>query len=323
MDGTGRKIVAIGELLVDFVPGRPGVSVRDAESFHRAAGGAPANAAAAAARLGAPAAFIGRVGNDAFGRWLRDTLGSFGVDTRALRFDRETATTLAFVSLAEDGDRDFLFYRDGTADTRLAVSDLDDGLLRSAGILHFCSISLSREPARGTTFEAVRRAALADALISFDLNWRPALWPDPAAAGPFLERAAREAHLLKLSSDELKLLTGSSDPASAEALFSSGPLRAVVVSRGARGLTLLSGGERSDVPAWPVKAVDTTGAGDALAGAILQQLLGQPELLDSHVALREAARTAAAVAALSTLKPGAMPSYPDQAELAEFLRQNA
>src|SRR5690625_1886759 len=323
MDRTGRKIVAIGELLVDFVPGRPGVSVRDAESFRRAAGGAPANAAAAAARLGAAAAFIGRVGNDAFGRWLGDTLSGFGVDTRALVFDREAATTLAFVSLEEDGDRDFLFYRDGTADTRLAVSDLDDGLLRSAGILHFCSISLSREPARGTTFEAVRRAALAGALISFDLNWRPALWPDPAGAGPLLGRAAAEAHLLKLSSDELKLLTGSSDPASAEELFGSGPLRAVVVSRGARGLTLLSGGERSDVPAWPVEAVDTTGAGDALAGAILQQLLGRPELLDSHAALRAAARTAAAVAALSTLKPGAMPSYPDRAELTGFLERHA
>lgn len=322
MARSGKLIVGIGELLVDFVPGRPGISVREADTFQRAAGGAPANAVAAAALLGADTAFIGRVGADAFGDWLRAELSGRGVDTRGVVTDPGARTTLAFVSLAEDAERDFVFYRDRTADTRLALADLDDRLLRSAGILHFCSVSLSTEPARATTFEAVRRAELAGALISFDLNWRPALWRPGESALPHLQRAAAAAHLLKLSSHELELLTGSTDPASAASLLGK-KTEAVIVSQGADGLTLVSGGQLSRVPAFPVTPVDTTGAGDALAGAMLQQLADDPRLLADHGRLLGAARRAAAVAALSTLKPGAMPSYPTEGELAEFLRSHA
>jgi len=318
MTDSRKKLVAIGELLVDFVPGEPGISVRQAESFQRAAGGAPANAAAAAALLGAEASFIGRVGADAFGAYLRDTLAGFGVDTSGVVTDPERATTLAFVSLAADADRDFVFYRDGTADTRLEPADLPDSLIRSAAVLHFCSISLSREPARGTTFEAVRRAAAAGALISFDLNWRAPLWSGTSEALPLLRRAAAEAHILKLSEEELELLTGSAGTSAAAELL-GGRTQVVLVSRGARGLSLFSGNRQTDVPAFPVTPVDTTGAGDALAGAFLGQLAEGTARPGDHSGLVAAARRAAAAAALSTRKPGAMPSYPSLAELEAFL----
>lgn len=311
-------VVTIGELLVDFVPGEPGVGLYEAGSFRKAAGGAPANVAAAVARLGGRSAFIGRVGDDPFGRWLRDTLQAAGVDTRAVRLDPAAATTLAFVSLAADADRDFAFYRNSTADTRLASGDLPDGLLTEAAFLHFCSVSLSREPARATTFEAVRRAAAAGALISFDVNFRPPLWEDHRLARALIRDGIALADILKLSSSELEFLTGSDDAAAAVGLL-TGKLRFILLSRGADGVQLVTRDSVTDIPAWKVSPVDTTGAGDALAGALLFELAREPGLDSAEAALHEAVRRAQAVAALSTLKPGAIPSYPDADELEAFI----
>lgn len=311
-------VVSIGELLVDFVPGEPGVNLYEAVSFQKAAGGAPANVAAVVAKLGGRSAFIGRVGDDPFGRWLRDTLQATGVDTRAVRLDPAFPTTLAFVSLAADADRDFAFYRNNTADTRLAPADLDDGLLREAAYLHFCSVSLSREPARATTFEAARRARAAGALVSFDVNWRPPLWDDQTRARAVIKEGVALADLLKLSESELSFLTGSDQPEAARRLL-NGRLRFILVSRGADGVTLVTRNAVTDIPAFKVRPVDSTGAGDALAGALLFDLAREPGIPDDEVLLREAVRRAQAVAALSTLKPGAIPSYPDSAELQEFI----
>lgn len=311
-------VLSIGELLVDFVPGEPGVTLAGAETFYKAAGGAPANVAAVVARLGGRSAFIGRVGDDPFGLWLRDTLQATGVDTRAVRLDPEAPTTLAFVSLAADADRDFAFYRNGTADTRLDNGDLDDGLLHEAAFLHFCSVSLSHEPARATTLEAARVASAAGALVSFDVNWRQPLWDDEQLARRIIRGAIDRSDILKLSTSELEFVTGSSEPGAAAELM-TGRLRFIVLSRGADGVQLITQDSITGIPAFEVRPVDTTGAGDALAGALLFELARKPGLIDDSTQLLEAVRKAQAVAALSTLKPGAIPSYPDAAELQAFI----
>src|SRR5690606_16834545 len=141
---------------------------------------------------------------------------------------------LAFVSLAADADRDFAFYRNGTADTRLAQEDLDEYLLGEAAFLHFCSVSLSREPARATTFEAARRAQANGALVSFDVNWRPPLWEDELLARALIRDGIALADILKLSDSELGFLTGSDEAAAARQLLTD-RLRFIVVSRGADG----------------------------------------------------------------------------------------
>lgn len=315
-----RMVLSVGELLVDFVPGQAGVTLYQAETFRRAAGGAPANVAALVARLGGRSAFIGRVGDDAFGHWLADTLAETGVDVSGVVLDRQAPTTLAFVSLAADADRDFSFYRDGTADTRLAPEDLKPELISEAGILHFCSVSLSREPARSTTLLAAGKARESGALVSFDVNWRAPLWDDAEEARHLIGQAMELADLIKLSEDELEFLTGSPRLDGASDLLATGA-RCILLSRGAEGVDIVQHSGTTHVPAFKVNPVDTTGAGDALAGAVLFELARRQDLLDDPPQLEQAGRRACAVAALSTLKPGAIPSYPDAEQLEQFLAQ--
>ncbi len=313
-------VVAVGELLVDFVPEHAGTAVRDAESFRRAAGGAPANVAAVVALLGGRSSFIGRVGDDPFGRWLIAELSACGVDTASVSMDPAANTTLAFVSLAEDADRDFVFYRTSTADTRLSPADLDIGLLREASFLHFCSNSLSQEPSRSATYSAIETARDAGALISFDVNWRPLLWASQDEGIRQIRKAAALANILKLSESELELLTEdpSADPVSG---FLAAGAMIVLVSQGAAGARIVTAELDEHVPARKVTAVDTTGAGDALAGALLHELSLQ-EQLPSGEQLLQAVRRATAVAGLSTTRSGAIPSYPTAAELERFLAQS-
>lgn len=310
-------VVCLGELLIDFVPGQPGVSVREATGFIKSAGGAPANVAAVIARLGGRSVFIGRVGTDPFGDWLRAQLAETGTDTSHLISDPAAATSLAFVSLAADAGRDFMFYRDGTADTRLQPEDIPDSVLVNAAALHVCSVSLSTGPARTATLHAIRRARELGVPVSFDINWREPLWPDPAEALPVIREALSQADIIKLSEDELTFLTGHSGPEAARELL-DGPARLVVLSRGADGLVMLTRRGALEVAGIRVNAVDTTGAGDALAGGLLYALAADPALPDSDSALLAAAERANILAALSTTRPGAMPSYPTAGELAEF-----
>lgn len=312
-------MVTIGELLVDFAPAQAGSSLDGAEILQRAAGGAPANAAAAVARLGGSAAFIGRVGADAFGRFLKRSLAATGVDVRHVATDPDAPTTLAFVSLDEQANRDFVFYRADTADTRLSTDDLDDELLRAAAVLHFCSNSLTHESSRAATLEAARRAAADGALVSFDVNWRAPLWSSTAEGRRHVLEALKLASVVKVSEEDLAFVAGSADAEAAHDLLLP-KTRLLLVSAGADGVHVLQHGRHAHVPAWPVTAIDTTGAGDALAGALLLQLAAGPGLLGDFPALLAAVARAQAYAALSTTRAGAIPSYGTAAELEEFLR---
>lgn len=199
-------IVALGESLIDFTPS--GENSQGMALFARNPGGAPANVLAMAAKLGGKTAFIGKVGDDAFGAFLKKTMEDAGVDVRGLRMTREYPTTLAFVQLTPEGDRSFTFYRKPGADVMLAPAEVDRALLRDCRIFHFGSVSLTDEPCRTATLEAAREAKAAGAMISYDPNYRPFLWDSAERAREALLAALPLADIVKVSEEEMELLTG-------------------------------------------------------------------------------------------------------------------
>jgi len=314
-------VVTCGELLIDFVALRRGVRLPDAPAFRRAAGGAPANVAVGVARLGRRAAFLGQVGDDDFGHFLAETLCRAGVDTRGLRFSSAARTALAFVSLRADGERDFLFYRHPSADMLWRPEDVERSVAGATRIVHFGSVSLIDEPARSATLEAVALARAGGALVSYDPNLRLTLWPSPTAAREGMLRGLAEADLVKLSSEELAFLTGSSDPASARQLWHD-RLRLLVVTLGAAGCAYLTRHGEGCVPGFPVRVVDTTGAGDGFVAGLLVGLLEHGGEW-SQETIERALRLANAVGALVCTRRGAIPALPTRQRVMQFLRAAA
>ncbi len=200
--------VCLGELLIDFVPTVTGAGLIDAPAFVKAPGGAPGNVAVGLARLGVSSAFMGKVGDDAFGHFLADTLAEAGVDVGPLRFSPEARTALAFVSLRADGEREFMFYRHPSADMLFNPREVDVDTINRAKLLHFGSISLIGEPSRSATLYAVDTARAVGCLISYDPNLRLPLWPDASAARDGMLLGLKKAHIVKLSDDESEFLTG-------------------------------------------------------------------------------------------------------------------
>ncbi len=316
-------LICLGELLIDLFPAEVGRRLTEVSAFHPKPGGAPGNVAVAARRLGLTSAFIGKVGDDAFGRFLIDTLAATGVATDAIRIDDEARTTLAFIALPDPHHAEFVFYRNPGADTRLRPDELDEALLRRARALHVGSLSLAVEPSRAATLRAVEIARAAGALVSFDVNYRPSLWPGPDAAVNAIRELLPRADVIKVNEEELRLLTGSDDlDAGGAALLAAGP-SLVVVTLGARGSAYRSAAAASFVPAFAVPTVDAIGCGDAFMAGVLVGLLGGaggawPQRLDdAH--LRPILRYANAVGALTATRAGALPALPTAAEVAAFL----
>lgn len=317
--GAGMVDVwTLGELLIDFVPDRSGVTLGEAERFAKAAGGAPANVAVGLRRLGVASGFVGKVGDDPFGRWLADVLKRDGVDTSQLRFDDAARTALAFVSLTADGERDFLFYRHPSADQLHRADEVDLKAVASGRVLHHGSISLIQDPSRSATLAAVDAARAAGATISYDPNLRLPLWPDAEAARTGILGAWPLAHLIKVSDEEVRFLTGSDDPQAVRSLWHD-DLRLLVVTRGADGVDWFTRDASGRVPGFEVRVQDTTGAGDAFVAGLLAAWTRTPGLDADPEALEEALRRANAYAALTTTRSGAIPALPTAAELDRFL----
>jgi fructokinase len=321
----GDLLVCLGEILVDFLPqGAEG----EVTGFSLHPGGGPFNVAMGLARLGMPAAFVGKVGADYFGRRLRRAVRAEGIDDRWL-LDAPAPTTLAFVAV-EEGEPVFSFYGEGAADARLTRADLPDELFAQAGLLHFGGISLLR----GSTPDAALAAAerlQGRALISLDPNIRPRLVRDGHTYSAVLGRAVATCDLLKLSAADVAWLAPGVDPAEyAAAQLETGPAL-VVLTRGAAGVTSLRHRdgkiERIDLPGFPVTVADTVGAGDTFSAGLLAALaaggvLGRAALEALPPPdLRQALRQGAAASALACTRPGADP--PRRAELEAFLVQNA
>ena len=200
--------LCIGELLIDFVPTVTGTDLISAPEFRKAAGGAPGNVAVGLQQLGIDTGFIGKVGNDPFGRFLTKSLSDKGVDISSTLYSDEARTGLAFVSLKADGDREFMFYRHPSADMLLRSTEIDEDAITAAKLLHFGSIGLIDEPVRSATLHAIQTAIRGGCLISYDPNLRPALWPDQETSKNGLLLGLSKANIVKISDEEIEFLTG-------------------------------------------------------------------------------------------------------------------
>jgi fructokinase len=320
-------VITLGELLIDFVPTVSGVTLIEAPAFKKAPGGAPANVAAGLAKLGISSGFMGKVGDDAFGHFLAQTLQEVGVDTSALCFSAEARTALAFVSLRADGEREFMFYRHPSADMLYAPEEVDTAYIRNARVLHYGSISLISGPSRSATLLAIEAARTAGLLISYDPNLRLNLWPSAEAAREGILLAWPLAQIIKVNEEELVFLTDQ-DPtgfqnlsgleAAARQLWHP-KLRLLVITRGPAGCCYITPGFSGKVPGFAVEAVDTTGAGDGFVAGLLKGLLAHPQADQDEAQLREICRCANAVGAITTTERGAIPALPTAEQVDRFL----
>ena len=316
-------VVCLGEMLIDMFPAEVGKRLVEVSAFRPKPGGAPANVAVCLARLGIQSAFIGKVGDDAFGHHLVNVLAREGVETRGMRFDAYARTTMAFIASPDPHTAEFLFYRNPGADMRLQADELEHDMLSRTKTFHFGSLSLAEEPIRNATYEAVRIVKDAGGLVSFDVNYRPTLWASPEAAYEQIMAILPQVNLLKVNEVELKLLTGEDEPETgSQALSNLGP-EVCVMTSGAEGSYFRIGGEFEFVPAFSVKTVDATGCGDAFIAGLLSQLAQEgawrrqmaPELMRRNLIY------ANAVGALTAQTQGVIPALPSFKAVEDFLSQ--
>ncbi|KAI8006661.1 putative fructokinase-7 [Camellia lanceoleosa] len=311
-------------MLIDFVPTVGGVSLAEAPAFKKAPGGAPANVAVGIARLGGSSAFIGKVGEDEFGCMLADILKRNKVDNSGMRFDPNARTALAFVTLRADGEREFMFFRNPSADMLLSESELDVNLIKQARIFHYGSISLIEEPCRSTHLAAIAIAKESGCVLSYDPNLRLPLWPSAEAARKGIMSIWDQADVIKISEEEISFLTGGDDPYDdnvvLEELFHPN-LKLLLVTEGSEGCRYYTKQFKGRVPGVKVKAVDTTGAGDAFVGGILNSLVSNVNLYQDEKQLREALLFANACGALTVTEKGAIPSLPTKEAVLQILKE--
>jgi fructokinase len=314
-------VITLGEVLIDFVPTVSGVSLTEAPAFKIAPGGAPANVSAGLAKLGVSCAFLGKVGEDAFGKFLKTTLENLGVNTQGLVFSNEARTALAFVSLQADGEREFMFYRHPSADMLYTPDEVDLNLIQAAKIFHFGSISMISEPSRSATLAALNTARKNGLLVSYDPNLRLALWSDAEEARKGMLSVWDSVDVIKVSSEELVFLTGIKNiDKSVDALWHDNH-RLIIVTLGKDGCRYFAPGFHGDVDGFKVKTIDTTGAGDGFVAGLLKGLLNYPEASQDELHLREICRYANAVGALTTTRRGAIPALPTHQQVESFLKK--
>ncbi|MEQ8155960.1 MAG: carbohydrate kinase [Clostridiaceae bacterium] len=309
-------VAALGELLIDFAP--YGKSQKGNFLFECNPGGAPANVLAALSKLGRKTAFIGKVGNDNFGQFLKNVLNETDIDTNGLVFSEDIKTTLAFVHLDEQGDRTFSFYRNPGADMMLNVNEIDEDIIMNSRIFHFGSVSMTDEPVRSATLKAVNTAKDNDKIISFDPNLRPALWKDLVEAKEVISVGMKYANIIKISEEELEFITDSKDLVKGtEILMSDYSIDIICVTLGSEGCFYRKGNDTGKISGYKVNTIDTTGAGDGFLGGLLYSILEINKNLNeiSIKELEEAVRFANALGALATTKTGAIPAMPELREI--------
>jgi fructokinase len=318
------KLFTIGEVLIDFIPFQKGVALKDVVSFKRAPGEAPANVAAAVSKYGQKAALISKLGKDAFGDFLVERLVEAGVETDEVYRTREANTGLAFVSLKENGERDFSFYRNPSADLLLSEEEVEPTWFQAGDILHFCSVDLVESPMKQAHKKAIAAVSAADGLVSFDPNVRLPLWEDPEDCRRAILEFLPTADIVKVSDEELSFITGIKEESdSIQSLF-VGNVKAVVYTKGAAGADLILKDQKFESSGYTVKPVDTTGAGDAFIGRFLYQILelhANPENLEEVLRDHQAVilQFANACGALTTTGKGAISALPTKKEVEELI----
>lgn len=312
-------VVALGELLIDFT--QNGLSAQGNPLLEANPGGAPCNVLALLSKLGHKTAFLGKVGQDGFGDQLADALTEVGIDTRGLRRDPVVHTTLAVVHTHPDGDREFSFYRNPGADMNLRTEELDRELLADTTIFHFGSLSMTDEPCRSASREAIALAEASGALLSFDPNLREPLWHSLDDAKEQILYGMAHCQILKISDNEIQWLSGREDYDEGIAwLLSQFNIPLILLSLGKDGSRAYCGDVRVEVPAHLMpNTIETTGAGDTFFGGVLHYILEHGWHPYSEAELNEMLAFANAGAALITTRKGALRVMPERSEIEALL----
>jgi fructokinase len=313
-------ITALGEVLIDFTPS--GLSENGRILFEQNPGGAPANVLASLSKFQKKTHFIGKVGHDQFGYFLKNVLDEINIDTSGLVISEKTNTTLAFVQLDHSGDRTFSFYRDPGADTTLEIADVNFDSIKNSKIFHFGSVSMTHNPSAETTLTAASFAKQNGVLISFDPNLRESLWDDLELAKDMMYKGLELSDVVKISEDELFFLTGVSDLEKGSRIITDQyQVHLLFITLGSNGCFFRQGEKTGYVPGYEVHVQDTTGAGDGFLGGVLYKILEKKCEIDNLTKeeLIEIASFANAVGGLATTKRGAILSMPSLDESNTFI----
>lgn len=314
-------VIALGELLIDFT--QNGLSEQGNGLFEANPGGAPCNVLSMLNNLGKKTSFIGKVGNDQFGKTLKKALEELGIGTENLLMDNEVHTTLALVHTFADGDRDFSFYRNPGADMMLTVDELNLDLVRDTRIFHFGTLSMTHDGIRATTKKAVETAKEAGTLISFDPNLREPLWDSLDNAKEQVRWGLGKCDVLKISDNEIQWLTGENDfTAGVKKIREEFPIPLILVSMGRDGSRAYYGDHYVEVaPFLQENTIETTGAGDTFCACVLNYVLehGLEALTDEQ--LKEMLTFANAAASIITTRKGALRVMPTREEVLDFLKK--
>lgn len=317
-------VLCFGEILIDFVAQQNSSCLKSVNSFLKAAGGAPANVAVGIAKLGGCVSFAGRVGNDPMGLFLADTLHKYNINTAALQIDPAASTPLAFVTVSEEGERDFCFFRHHSADLRLDFDETTKRAIEASRLFHFGSFTMSSFDSRRSTTQALDYAKVAGTLVSFDPNIRLNVWSDEETCRNVVLTVMPKADIVKVSDEEARFLTQSNSLQGAtKRLIDMGP-KIVVVTKGRDGSCIATREDFIEIGNFPHAPVDTTGAGDGFWAAFLYtfsrcvepQKLGRT--IPAHMLYRMGL-FANAVGTLTTQSRGAIPSLPDIQQVDTFL----
>ena len=316
MDKT-LDIVALGELLIDFTEN--GITDSGNMLMEACPGGAPCNMLAMAGKLGKRVAFIGKVGDDTFGRLLRQVIREAGISDEGLAVDSRIPTTLAFVHTSEGGERDFSFYRSPGADMMLREDEINTDLIRSARVFHFGTLSMTDEHVKAATVKALDTAREAGCLISFDPNLRPPLWENLDDARAAMRLGFSYCDILKIADNEIQFVTGAEDyDQGIEQLISEFNIPLIFLTMGRDGSRAYYKGRRIEVAGYSVDSIESTGAGDTFSGSSVAQVLDADIDNLSDEDLERILSFSNAAAAIVTTRKGAIRSMPDLEEITEL-----
>lgn len=315
-----KKVIAIGEALIDFIPNEKGRALNDVENFLRVPGGAPLNVAAAVAKLGGKSQMLTKLGQDGFGDAILNEVKPLGVDVSRISRTNEANTALAFVSLREDGERDFSFYRNPSADMLLSAEEICVEDFNEKDILHFCSVSLIDAPIKEAHRRAIEIAKEKGCLISFDPNVRLPLWKNPEDCRKAILEFLPLSNIVKISDEELEFITGIKDEKEALDFLLTGDVKVIIYTKGTNGAEFITKERVIFSPSFKVSAQDTTGAGDSFIGSLLYQVAegeySLEQLVDlSEEKVQEILTFSNATAALTVCKKGAIGALPLKEEV--------
>ena len=315
-----KKVIAIGEALIDFIPHEIGRALNNVENFLRVPGGAPLNVAAAVAKLGGKSQMLTKLGQDGFGDAILNEVKPLGVDVSRISRTNEANTALAFVSLREDGERDFSFYRNPSADMLLSAEEICVEDFNEKDILHFCSVSLIDAPIKEAHRRAIEIAKEKGCLISFDPNVRLPLWKNPEDCRKAILEFLPLSNIVKISDEELEFITGIKDEKEALDFLLTGDVKVIIYTKGTNGAEFITKERVIFSPSFKVSAQDTTGAGDSFIGSLLYQVAegeySLEQLVDlSEEKVQEILTFSNATAALTVCKKGAIGALPLKEEV--------